>query len=213
VAAYCEVFQQYPEFISFSISSKLSASFQSATIAKESLPQSNGTLIDSLSLSTGIGLLVLEAAEMAQRNESLESITKKILALIPKTNASFVIDTLDYLHLGGRCSSMEHVVGSLLKIRPVIEVKKDGTLGVKEKVSGSRKKALNLMLENFSKNKNSIDPHRVFVTHTACPEDAAYLCEELSKIMKIRNLHVTEAGSTIASHCGPKTIGILYLSK
>ncbi len=77
---------------------------------------------------------------------------------------------------------MEHVVGSLLKIRPVIEVKKDGTLGVKEKVSGSRKKALNLMLENFVKNMETIDPTRVFVTHSACPHDAEYLCEELEKV-------------------------------
>jgi DegV family protein with EDD domain len=119
---------------------------------------------------------------MAQKNESLEKITAKINTLIPKTNASFVIDTLDYLYMGGRCSSMEHVVGSLLKIRPVIEVKKDGTLGVKEKVSGSRKKALNLMLENFVKNMETIDPTRVFVTHSACPHDAEYLCEELEKV-------------------------------
>lgn len=213
VATYSKVFQKYPEFISFSISSKLSASFQSASIAKQSLPNVKGSLIDSLSLSTGISLLVLAAAEMAQKNESLEKITAKINTLIPKTNASFVIDTLDYLYMGGRCSSMEHVVGSLLKIRPVIEVKKDGTLGVKEKVSGSRKKALNLMLENFVKNMETIDPTRVFVTHSACPHDAEYLCEELEKVMNIQNLHITEAGSTIASHCGPNTIGILYLNK
>lgn len=213
VATYSKVFQKYPEFISFSISSKLSASFQSASIAKQSLPNVKGSLIDSLSLSTGISLLVLAAAEMAQKNESLEKITAKINTLIPKTNASFVIDTLDYLYMGGRCSSMEHVVGSLLKIRPVIEVKKDGTLGVKEKVSGSRKKALNLMLENFVKNMETIDPTRVFVTHSACPHDAEYLCEELEKVMNIQNLNITEAGSTIASHCGPNTIGILYLNK
>ena len=213
VAAFCDVFQKYPEFISFSISSKLSASYQSASIAKQSLPNVKGILIDSLSLSTGIGLLVLAAAEMAQKNESLEQIMAKINPLIPKTNASFVIDTLDYLYMGGRCSSMEHVVGSLLKIRPVIEVKKDGTLGVKEKVSGSRKKALNLMLENFAKNKESIDPTRVFITHSACPNDAAFLYDEIKKIMNIQNLYITEAGSTIASHCGPNTIGILYLNK
>ncbi len=213
VAAFCDVFQKYPEFISFSISSKLSASYQSASKAKQALPNVKGSLIDSLSLSTGIGLLVIAAAEMAQKNESLEQITAKVNALIPKTNASFVIDTLDYLYMGGRCSSMEHVVGSLLKIRPVIEVKKDGTLGVKEKVSGSRKKALNLMLENFAKNKESIDPTRVFITHSACPNDAAFLYDEIKKIMNIQNLHITEAGSTIASHCGPNTIGILYLNK
>ena len=69
------------------------------------------------------------------------------------------------------------------------------------------------MLEDFSKKQDRIDPHRVFVTHTSCPEDAEYLCQELRQMLDIENLHITEAGSTIASHCGPNTIGILYLTK
>jgi len=213
VAAYTEVYKKYPEFISFSISSKLSASFQSSSIAMQSLAGHKGVLIDSLNLSTGIGLLVLHAAELVRQGKTLEVITQEIQSLIPKVNSSFVIDTLDYLYMGGRCSAMEHVMGSLLKIRPVVEVRKDGTLGVREKVSGSRKKAFSAMLEDFSKKKDHIDPHRVFVTHTTCREDAEYLFQELKQILDIENLHITEAGSTIASHCGPNTIGILYLTK
>ncbi len=213
VAAFAQIFEKYSEFIYISISSKLSASFQSAVIALESLPKVQGKLIDSLSLSTGIGLLVLKAAELAQQGKSLAEITEKITALIPKVNASFVIDTLDYLHMGGRCSSMEHVVGSLLKIRPVIEVRKDGTLGVREKVSGSRKKGLAALLENFNKLKDTVDPSRVFVTHTVCIEDALYLKSEIEKIMEVNEICITDAGATIASHCGPNTIGILFLTK
>lgn len=213
IAAFAQVFEKYPEFIYISISSKLSASYQSASIALESLPGVKGVLTDSLNLSTGIGLLVLKAAELAQNGKSLDEIAATLEALIPSVNSSFVIDTLDYLYMGGRCSSMEHVIGSILKIRPVIEVRKDGTLGVREKVSGSRKKGLNALLEHFAKHKDAIDPSRVFITHTVCPEDALYLRSEIEKILPIKEICITDAGATIASHCGPNTIGILFLTK
>jgi len=213
VAAFAKVFEKYPEFIYISISSKLSASYQSAVIALESLSGVKGVLIDSLNLSTGIGLLVLKAAELAQNGKSLIEITTAVEALIPTVNSSFVIDTLDYLYMGGRCSSMEHVIGSILKIRPVIEVRSDGTLGVREKVSGSRKKGLNALLENFAKHKDAIDPSCVFITHTVCPEDVQYLKAEIEKLLPINEICITDAGATIASHCGPKTIGILFLTK
>jgi DegV family protein with EDD domain len=213
IAAFSQVFAKYPEIIYISISSKLSASYQSALLALDSLPQVKGSIIDSLNLSTGIGLLVLKAAEMAQQGKSLNEITKTVESEVSNVYSSFVIDTLDYLYMGGRCSSMEHIVGSILKIRPVIEVRKDGTLGVREKVSGSRKKGLNALLEDFNKHKDEIDPSRVFVTHTICYEDALFLKSELEKIMDIKEICITDAGATIASHCGPNTIGILYFSK
>ncbi len=213
VAAFAKVFEKYPEFVYISISSKLSASYQSAAIALESLSNVKGVLIDSLNLSTGIGLLVLKAAELAQKGKSLEEITKTVNSLVPHSKASFVIDTLDYLYMGGRCSSMEHIIGSILKIRPVIEVRKDGTLGVREKISGSRKKGLAALLENFNKQKDNIDPARVFITHTVCPDDALYLKSEIEKLLPIKEICITGAGATIASHCGPNTIGILFLTQ
>lgn len=213
VAAFAKVFEKHPEFIYISISSKLSASYQSAAIALESLSHVKGALIDSLNLSTGIGLLVLKAAELAHQGKSLQEITDTVSSLIPVVNSSFVIDTLDYLYMGGRCSSMEHVIGSILKIRPVIEVRKDGTLGVREKVSGTRKKGLAALLNNFNKHKEIIDSSRVFITHTVCPEDALYLKAEIERVLEIKEICITDAGATIASHCGPNTIGILFLTK
>ncbi|MBA3073297.1 MAG: DegV family protein [Anaerolineae bacterium] len=213
IAAFTQVFEKHPEFNYISISSRLSASFQSATIALDSLPNAKRAVIDSLNLSTGIGLLVLKAAELAHQGKSLDEIIVAITALVPLVNASFVIDTLDYLYMGGRCSSIEHVFGSLLKIRPVIEVRKDGTLGVREKVSGSRKKGLSALLKNLSKNKDAIDPSRVFITHTVCLEDALYLKSEIEKILEIKEISITNAGATISSHCGPNTIGILFLTQ
>ncbi|PKN99852.1 MAG: fatty acid-binding protein DegV [Chloroflexi bacterium HGW-Chloroflexi-4] len=213
IAAFTQIFEKYPEFIYISISSKLSASFQSATIALDSLSNVKGEIIDSRNLSTGIGLLVVKAAELAQKGYSFEDIASAIKNLIPKVNASFVIDTLDYLYMGGRCSSMEHIFGSILKIRPVIEVRQDGTLGVREKISGSRKKGLSALLDNFSKNKDSIDPSRVFITHTVCLDDALFLKSEIEKMLEVKEICITDAGATIASHCGPNTIGILFLTK
>ena len=214
VAAFTNVFEKHDEFIYLSISSKLSASFQSAHLALEALPKSHkGKLIDSLNLSTGIGLLALRAAELSQQGKSMDEIVKEVTALIDNVNTSFMIDTLDYLYMGGRCSAMEHIFGSILKIKPIIEVRKDGTLGVKEKINGSRKKCLNSLLEDFSKKKDIVDPGRVFVTHVLCPDDAAFLKTELEKIMPIDEVCITDAGSTVASHCGIGTIGILFIQK
>jgi DegV family protein with EDD domain len=124
-----------------------------------------------------------------------------------------VVDTLEYVYKGGRCSAVEMIVGSLLKIRPVIEVRPDGTLGIREKKGGSRKKALDSLLLDFSNHLDTLDPHRVFVTHTTSDEDALYLAFELKKLAPIEHLHITSAGSTIASHCGPGCIGILYMTQ
>jgi fatty acid-binding protein DegV len=105
------------------------------------------------------------------------------------------------------------IVGSLLKIRPILEVRPDGTLGIREKIRGSRKSALDSLLADFKKHLPELDPTNVFVTHTACPEDAQYLVTELAKLAPIENLCITLAGSTIASHAGPRCIGILYLTR
>jgi len=213
IEAYKEVFDKYPELVYIGISSKLSASYQSCLLALEGNNPQKKIAIDSLNLSTGIGLLVLKASELSQKGLSASQIAEQINQAIPKVRTSFVIDTLDYLHKGGRCSAMELVVGSLLKIRPVIEVQPDGTLGIKDKIGGSRKKALLSMVNEVIAKKGDLDPQRAFVTHCACPEDAEFLKDELEKLGVFGEILITEAGSTIASHCGPKTIGILYLTK
>jgi DegV family protein with EDD domain len=212
-ATFIESFKPYSEAIYISISSKLSASNQNGLIAARQLSHADIRVVDSLNLSTGIGLLVLLAAEMRDQGKSLSEIETILNATAAKVNTSFVIDTLDYLYMGGRCTAMEHVVGSLLKIRPIIEVHHDGTLGVKEKVSGSRKKALDSMLIDFKKKLSNIDLHRVFVTHTFCQEDANYLRNELLKLAPIEEVCFSTANATVGSHCGPNTIGILFITK
>jgi DegV family protein with EDD domain len=214
VAEFIEFFKQHPgDIIFISIGAKLSATNQNATIAAQSLPDDHIRIVDSANLSTGIGLLVLAAAEKRDKGATLEEIYTYILSLVPKVNTSFVIDTLDYLYKGGRCSAMESIMGSLLSIHPIIEVRHDGTLGVRQKVRGSGTKGMDSQIDTFKTNINKIDLHRVFITHSGGDIDPNYIKEKLEKIASIDEICITNAGATVSSHCGPKTIGILYIMK
>ena len=214
VAEFQTFFQSFPgDLIYTGISSKLSATCQNAFLAAENLPDRHIHVIDSRNLSTGIGLLVLKAADLRDQGLGADEIEKEIRSLLPKVHTSFMVDTLDYLYKGGRCTAIENIVGSLLKIRPVIEVKIDGSLGIKEKTRGTRKKALTCLLDDFKAHLPNVDLQRVFVTHSGCDEDGEFLAAELRNIAPIREIHITTAGCTISSHCGPGTIGILYLER
>ena len=214
IANFIDFFSQFEEeMIYISIGAKLSATYQNAMLAAESLPDRKIFIIDSANLSTGIGLLVCKAAELRDQGLSAEQIVSQIREIVGKVRTSFVVDTLEYLYMGGRCSALQNIVGSLLKIRPVIEVRRDGTLGVKEKLRGTRRRALDTLLEDFRDNLSEIDLHRVFVTHSGCEADAIYLRDGLNQLAEIEEICVTRAGATIASHCGPNTIGILYLTQ
>lgn len=210
---FAEFFKPYDEMIYIGVGEKLSATFQSAILAAQELPDQKIILIDSKNLSTGIGLLVLKAAEMSKNGSPLTEIEESIRNKVSKIRTSFAIDTLEYLHKGGRCSGMTNIVGSLLKIRPIIEVKNDGTLGVKDKVRGSRKKAITAMIKDFQKNLVDIDPSRVFVTHTGSDLEANEIKEALAQYPDIQEIQITRAGSVISSHCGPDTYGIIYAVK
>lgn len=195
------------------LSSQLSATIQNAELALKQLESDQLFIIDSLNLSSGIGLLALKAADLRDEGYSPKEIVKIIISMRNKIKTAFVIDTMDYLYKGGRCSALQAIFGSLLKIRPIIHAREDGSLGVLNKVRGSRKKALDTLLRNFENDLPEVDLTRVFVTHTGCDEDAAYLAENIEKLAPVTTVLKTLAGATIASHCGPNTIGILYISK
>ncbi len=192
------------------ISSQLSATIHTSRLALSELTNQNIQIIDSLSLSTGIGMLVLKAADLRDAGWDIDDIASEITKTIPKIRTSFIIDTMDYLYKGGRCTALQAIFGSMLKIRPVIEVRRDGTLGVKDKIRGQRNKALDSLLSDFQANLPNINLKRVFVTCTDCHEDSKYLKEELLKFAPIEEVLITTAGATIASHCGPGTLGVIY---
>lgn len=218
VGDFIRHFSEPGEYIYIGISSQLSATHQNALLARENCdPPISGSqrifVIDSKNLSTGIGLLVLRAAELRDQGLPAAEIARQIEASISKVHTSFTIETLDYLYKGGRCSAMQNLMSGLLHIRPVIAVRPDGTLGVKNKTRGTRHKALQFMLDDFAEQVKQVDLHRVFVTHTGCDADAEYLRSELLKIAPIEEVAITIAGSVVASHCGPDTIGILFFEK
>jgi DegV family protein with EDD domain len=208
-----KAFDPHEECIYIGVSSQLSATLQNARLAQQNLSAGKVRIVDSLNLSTGIGLLALKAAELRDQGCSAQAIEDSLLASRSKVRTSFVVETMEYLHKGGRCTALQAIMGSVLKIRPVIEVRADGTMGVKAKARGTRQKALEVLLEDFEAHLPELDRSRVFVTHSGCDGDAAMLVEEINRIASPENVYITLAGSVISSHCGPDTIGILYMVK
>jgi DegV family protein with EDD domain len=213
ILEFSEFFSTPGPIVYVGLSSELSATMANAKLVVEQLKRDDIFLVDSLNLSTGIGLLALKAADLRDAGLSAAEIATEVTAAREKVRTAFVIDTMDYLYKGGRCTALQAIFGSVLKIRPVINVRPDGTLGVLDKVRGNRQKALDRLLEGFKADLPDVDLTRVFLTHTGCFEDADYLSAELKKLAEIKDIHITLAGSTIGSHCGPGTIGILYLKK
>lgn len=198
-----------------SISAKFSAALQNARIAAADFP-GQVHVFDSRNLSTGIGLQVLHACDLVRQGKSVEEILADLETYQAGVRSSFVVDTMEYLHKGGRCSGVAALVGTLLKIRPVISVV-DGGMIVAAKVRGPRKKALDWMLERFAEDaaQGRVRPERVFVTSPDWPhEDAPYMVAEIRRILpEVQEVLVTRAGAVIGSHCGPGTIGILYATR
>lgn len=218
ISDFMDAFSGDDDILYISISSKLSATHQNALLARETSLQQPGpgrsiVVIDSLNLSTGIGLLALKAASLRDLGLPVNQIAAKISDMVPKIRTSFIIDTLDYLHKGGRCTAIQNLVGNLFSIRPIIAIRSDGTLGIKAKTRGSRLKALQVMIADLAEDLPNLDCERVFITHTGCEQDAEFLKSEILKIAQVNEVHITTAGSVIASHCGPNTIGILYMIK
>ena len=214
-AAFAEAARGDRQVLYIGISSKLSSTFQNAAIAAGLFPAGQVRVFDSLNLSTGIGLQVLVACDLARQGKSVEEIIATLEQVRPKVRTAFMIDTLDYLHMGGRCSSVQALVGSLLKLRPIIAVE-GGAMGVAAKTRGSRQKGLDWMLERLAEDARAggVQPDRVFITHTGVPEDARYVADEVRRILpEVAAVIETRAGSVIGSHCGPGTIGIIYVVK
>lgn len=202
------------DIIYIGISSYFSSTVQNARIASKDFPQGRIYVIDSLNLSSGIGLLVLMASELAMKGvDDAKSIYEKVSATVPLVRSSFIIDTLKFLYMGGRCSSLARWMSSIFSIHPRIIVS-EGKMTVGEKFNGKRTAVLNGLLETALIKKDRIDPHRIFITHSfSSKEDIEYIKDGLQKAISPDEILVTDAGCVIASHCGKKTIGILYIEK
>lgn len=200
------------EIVCFSISSSMSTSGNVMRIAAEELEAEDRiTVIDSANLSTGIGLLVIEAAIMAQNNHTVEEIVSAIEALKPNVRASFVVDTLTYLYRGGRCNAVSAMAGGVLKLHPKIVVE-NGAMNASKKYRGKINSAIMMYVKDMEDDLKAARPNRVFITHSGCDrtivEEVHSYLENLGVFSEILE---TRAGGVISSHCGPGTLGVLFI--
>lgn len=201
------------EVICFSISGSMSTSGNVMRLAAEELDASSlVTVIDSENLSTGIGLLVIEAAIMAEQGHSAAEITAAIQDIIPKVRASFVVDTLVYLWRGGRCNAVAALAGSALKLHPKIVVE-NGAMHATKKYRGKINAAIMSYVKDLESDLKAARTDRVFITHSGCSREVV---EEVRAYLKslhvFREIHETRAGGVISSHCGPGTLGVLFIA-
>lgn len=197
--------------VHFSISSQMSSTYQNSLAAAEEFE--DVYVVDTANLSTGEGLLVMKAAEMAQAGHSAKEIFDTVTALTPYVDASFVIDSLEYLHMGGRCSALAAFGANLLKLKPCIEVK-NGSMGVGKKYRGKYSETLKTYVNDRIGDYSDIDLDRVFVTHAGCDEKLVKEIRDLvAKTAPFKEILVTRAGCTVSSHCGANTLGVLFIRK
>lgn len=206
---YAEQLEGYDELIIITISSDFSSTYQNACIAAEDFP--NVRVVDSRNLSTGEGLVAISAAKLAAKGLSADEIVKGLEEIIPKVDATFFVANVEYLHKGGRCSSIAALGANLLKLKPCIAVI-DGKMKVIKKYRGSIEKTIN----DYVKDRLTgveVDEDLIFITHTTSEENTSHAAEEIKKYKNFKEIATTDAGCTVACHCGEDTLGILFIRK
>ncbi len=195
--------------VHFTLGSKFSSTCQNSLLAAEDFE--DVYVVDTANLSTGEGLLIMKACEMASNGKSAKEIYDEVSSLVPLVDASFVIDSLEYLHKGGRCSALASLGANLLKLKPCIEVR-DGSMGVGKKYRGKYADALTMYVSEKLADTSNINLDRIFVTHAGCDDEIVNMVKDLvAKTANFKEILVSRAGCTISSHCGRNTLGILFL--
>ncbi len=204
--------EQGYEIVQFCISSGFSSTYHNACIAAEEV--GGVYVVDSKNLSTGHGLVVLHGAEMAEQGFSANEIADACNRMVSKVEASFVVDSIEYLRKGGRCSALAAFGANLLNLKPCIEVIDGGMKPTKKYRGNINKVILNYVSDRLS-GRDDIDNHRIFITHTKCDKEIVNSVRK--KIMEIKpdfeEILETTAGCTITTHCGANTLGILFVRK
>ena len=212
---YTQYFEKYANdydgIVHINIGSGFSSCHQNARLAAEEFD--NVVCIDSANLSTGQGLVVLKACELAQTCNSLREFEEQLNAFPPNVEASFIVDKLDYLVKGGRCSSAAALGANLLNLKPCIEVK-DGKMGVVKKYRGNYAKCLASYVKDRLADRDDLQHSTLFVTRTPVTDDCLKAVEEaVDTYADFENIYWTTAGCTVSCHCGPGTLGVLFVRK
>ena len=213
---YAEFFKKeiegYDALIHFNISTKASASCNNAMLASKNF-KGKVYVVDSLALSTGQGLLVLKACDLAAEGKSAGEIVEIVEGLRPKLNTSFVPDVLDYLHKGGRCSLASLIGAKVLKLHPLISMK-DGQMYAKKKYMGGLEACLRKYIKDLAEEYRTYDKTRCFITHSSCePEVVEKARAQVKEIFDFDEILETVAGSVVTSHCGKNTLGVLFITE
>ena len=210
---FADFFEQYTKegyaIVHFSIGSALSCGHINARNAAATLE--DVYVVDSQSLSTGGALLAIKAAELAQQGYSAKEIAELVAPMAVRMDVSFVIDTLQFLYKGGRCSALSALGANLLKLKPCIEVRPAG-MDVGKKYRGKIADVLPGYVEARLTGRSNIDFSRIFITHSGCDQSIIDAVEgKIRELADFNEIIVTRAGCTISVHCGPNTLGILFM--
>ena len=212
---YHEYFEKYASeydgVVHISLGSGFSSSYQNACLAADEFD--NVIAIDSMNLSTGQGHVVLEACRLAKEVESLAELKEKLEAFVPKVEASFLVDKLNYLAKGGRCSAVAALGANLLNLKPCIEVK-NGKMSVVKKYRGSYAKCLASYVKDRLDGREDIVRNELFLTYTTVTDECrTAVVNAIEQYGNFENVYETQAGCTISCHCGPDTLGVLFVRK
>ncbi len=201
------------EVVHITLGSAITASYHNAQLAAEEVP--GVYVVDSASLSTGSGHLVVKAGEMIAKGMDAAAVYKKLLELRPLVHAGFVLDTLEFMKAGGRCSAVQAFGANLLNLKIGIKVDSldSGRMGVGKKFKGPMERALPVYVREELAGKVDLDRDRIFITHSGAPQEHIELVKrEIRNYADFKEIYDTRASCTISSHCGPGTLGILYMT-
>lgn len=217
VQDYIDAFTPYIEtgrdIVYIGLSSAMSSTVQNAHLAASEFDDGRVEIVDSQNLSSGIGYLVLEGAIMAVEGKTAAEIRDALNEMVPKISVSFIIDTLVYLHRGGRCSTLQFLGANMLSLKPEIIVK-DGKMTTNRKYRGTLSRALERYIKDHLAEGESIDPRRIFITHSPmAPELVQSVREQVEAAGYFKEVIETDAGCVITSHCGPNCLGVIYLTR
>ena len=211
VRAFTELSEKNDFVIHVCISLDFSCCYQNAKLAAADFD--NVYVVDSRNLSTGHGLVVLEAERMAREGMEPDDIVAALHDLTGRVEASFILDRLDYMKKGGRCSAVAMLGANLLKLRPCIQVK-DGKMGVEKKYRGSFERCIRDYITDRLAGRDDLDLRRVFITHSGVSPEIEALAEKtVRELQPFEEVCITRAGCTVSSHCGPGTLGVLFIEK
>ena len=215
IAGFSDFFEKYTSegysIVMFVISAEMSSTLGNARLAASEFD--NVYVVDTRNLSTGGGLLVMSAAQMAEQGKSAEEIYEECTRLADYVDASFVIDSLEFLHKGGRCSALAALGANMLQLKPCIVVK-GGKMGVSKKYRGKYAAVLPTYIADRLGDTSDICLDKVFVTHAGCDKETVDMCvAKVKEIAPEANVMITRAGCTVSSHCGRNTLGVLFIRK